>query len=329
MNGEADINTSWLAELKENPVCPHRVKRDSPGASFPKMQVLPRFLVEGWDLEGYQALFAPKSAVAKRFVELLVSTVRKHSFDGLVLDAGYLNARAPWRDQLMEVMRSLGDALHKENKLFVLVIPVRPFSSLLSPHFNSQLLESVELMNGIAYFLVNSHWWRSQAYRGGKIEDTYFNNADFTELHQHVDYFSLMTYDFSNGEKPGPSSPMEWFAGSHAVLVTEEQRDQGLARQILGGINLYGNDFADAGGGGPIIADGILALLKQKKPKIQWDDKFQEHYFEYKANGVPHRVWFPTLMYLQNRMEMAQEKIGSGLSFWELGQGMDYFYDLL
>jgi len=161
------------------------------------------------------------------------------------------------------------------------------------------------------------------------MEEAFFNNADFTDLRDSVDYFSLMTYDFSNAEHPGPSSPLEWFAGSQAAILTEEQRKQGLSRQVLGGINLYGNDFLEAGGGGPIIGDGIIALLKQKKPKIQWDEKFQENYFEYKANGVPHKVWFPTLMYLQKRFELAQEQIGTGLSFWELGQGMDYFYDLL
>jgi hypothetical protein len=111
--------------MKETPVCPHRVKRDDTGSHFPRTMILPRFLVEGWALEAYQALFAPKSEVAKRFVELLVSTVNQHDFDGLVLDAGYLNARAPWREHLIAVLRSLGDKLHQDGKLFVLVIPVR------------------------------------------------------------------------------------------------------------------------------------------------------------------------------------------------------------
>jgi chitinase domain-containing protein 1 len=101
------------------------------------------------------------------------------------------------------------------------------------------------------------------------------------------------------------------------------------SHKILGGVNLYGNDFSDGGGGGAIVGDAYLKLLKAKKPKFKWDEVFAEHRFDYQQGGVSHQVWFPTLAYLQQRFEIAQSSLGTGLSFWELGQGLDYFYDLL
>jgi chitinase domain-containing protein 1 len=290
VTGEHDINAKWVTEIRESKPCPHRLKRDDNGNHFPRTQILPRFLIEGWTLEGYQALFTADGPVAKQFLKLLVSTVQQHDFDGLVLDAGYLNLRSPWRGGLIALMKSLGRALHQEGKLFVLVIP---------------------------------------PYRGGQPEESLFNGNDFADLLNDVDFFSMMTYDFSNAERPGPSSPLEWFVGSHAAILTADQKAKGLASKLLGGVNLYANDFAPENGGGPIIADGVLALLKSKKPKIVWDEKSKEHRFDYQVNGVQHRVWFPTLQYIQQRIETATTVVGGGLSFWELGQGMDYFYDLL
>lgn len=155
-----------------------------------------------------------------------------------------------------------------------------------------------------------------------------FNAQDFAALVDHVDYFSMMTYDFSSSANPGPSSPMDWFVQSQASLLTPQQEAESLGRKILGGVNLYGNDFYD-GQGGPIIASDILALLKSKKPKIIWDKHAQEHYFEYTDKSTKHKVWFPTLNFIQQRLDTASTHTRTGLSFWELGQGMDYFYDLL
>ena len=158
------------------------------------------------------------------------------------------------------------------------------------------------------------------------MEEGPFIAADFEALRAHVDYFSLMTYDFGHHANAASSSPLTWFEGSHVALSRSPEH----LSQILGGINLYGNDFhLSRNAGGPIVGHEILKLLATKKPKITWNTEAMEHNFHYSQDGVDHIVWFPTLNYLHHRIHSATHNLNSGLSFWELGQGMDYFYDLL
>lgn len=130
---------------------------------------------------------------------------------------------------------------------------------------------------------------------------------------------------------------------SVTFLAPEKQKRD----KILLGLNFYGNDYTPTGGG-PIIGHEYLQRLEKLKGKLEYDTRSEENYFEIKYGedsflnvncilrfGDPfreadgkHVIFYPTLQSINERIKLAR-RLGTGLSIWELGQGLDYFYDLL
>lgn len=78
--------------------------------------------------------------------------------------------------------------------------------------------------------------------RSPNLNEYDFGPQDLQQLCDAVDGFSLMTYDFSGPQSPGPNAPLNWVRTSLSMLVGDSDA-QNHARKILLGLNFYGNDF--------------------------------------------------------------------------------------
>lgn len=80
-----------------------------------------------------------------------------------------------------------------------------------------------------------------------KLLENDFGPKDLVSLSEAVDGFSLMTYDFSSPNNPGPNAPLKWIQFTLSLLLGTSG-NEALASKILLGINFYGNDFSLSGG---------------------------------------------------------------------------------
>ncbi|XP_052893647.1 chitinase domain-containing protein 1 [Anopheles moucheti] len=160
-------------------------------------------------------------------------------------------------------------------------------------------------------------------------KETYdlFSRKHFETLVPSVTAFSLMTYDYSSVQRPGANAPLYWVRNAVQHICpdgTDGMREK--RAKILVGLNMYGSDFTP-NGGQPIVAHEYLALLKHLKGHLTYDEHDVENFFEVKTSNGRHMVFYPTLFSIDERLKLARE-LGTGISIWELGQGLDYFYDL-
>ena len=74
------------------------------------------------------------------------------------------------------------------------------------------------------------------------------DEEDLDRMSDVVDYFSLMTYDYSSPQRPGPNSPIKWIRKCVETLDPNNYHRE----KILLGLNFYGYDYTSEGGN-PIV----------------------------------------------------------------------------
>lgn len=293
--GKHDADQQWIAQVRKN--------------GLPL--ILPRVVLEASPIE-----LLTKKRERKQAFDLIVSECKEMGFDGVVLEAwsqwaAYGILKDPnLREMALQLVQELGSMLHTTKAVEGL-------------DHNLQLVLVIPPPNSI------------------ENNPDMFTSTDMASLSNNVDGFSLMTYDFSSAYRPGPNAPIGWVRACLQLLLpvsaAKHQRDKKidrkatnyqLAAKILMGINFYGNDYVLPRGGAPILGHEYLSLLRTHKPQLFWDAQSMEHYFDYEERLNKHRVFYPSLKSISLRLKEAQAW-GVGLSIWEIGQGLDYFFDLL
>ena len=103
-----------------------------------------------------------------------------------------------------------------------------------------------------------------------KLQQHDFGPEDLQSLSDAVDGFSLMTYDFSGPNNPGPNAPLEWIRFNLQLLLGSTGNNvQRLAPKVFLGINFYGNDFVLSGGitsSFPLFIKVIVCLSCNVRP---------------------------------------------------------------
>ncbi|CAO2170667.1 unnamed protein product [Urochloa humidicola] len=255
-------------------------------------------------LEAFPAVVLLEKKQKAKCIDLIVSECRNKGYNGIVLEswsrwAAYGVLDDPeLRYMALQFIKELGEALHS-----------------ISSKSSSRHLELIYVI---------------PAPRTQELSNQDFGPEDLVQLADSVDGFSLMTYDFSGPQNPGPSAPLNWVQHALTALLSAKGSSSNHSRMIFLGINFYGNDFllSRGSGGGAITGRDFVLLLEKYRPSLQWDEKSLEHFFIYSDEGVKHAVFYPTLMSLSVRLDEARNW-GTGLSIWEIGQGLDYFFDIL
>jgi len=152
--------------------------------------------------------------------------------------------------------------------------------------------------------------------------EEYFSATDFKSIAKSVHKVIVMTTDFS-GERPGPSAPLGWQMRAVEKLCNEsELRKKLMLTVAFEGHHLRGKQKSELPG------KKFVELLSKHKPTIKWDSKSEEHVAVFKADGATNLLNYPTLLSLTRRIAIAQQ-LGVGLAVWDVGQGLNYFFDLL
>lgn len=112
----------------------------------------------------------------------------------------------------------------------------------------------------------------------------FFTSENFETLYPVMEAFSLVTYDFSNPQRPGANAPLMWARQCVENICPNTIKDFATKRRkILIGMNMYGYDYTLAGGdSGPITANTYFKLLEKAEGRMIHDEHDEENFIEIK-----------------------------------------------
>lgn len=262
-----------------------------------RVAIVPRFIVEPESPDLYVKL-ASREGLQQVVINKIREAIDQYQLDGMVLEM---------TDAWAVVMQQSTAAMRNELNAFIMRLGASLHSASPSPK---------QLIVVVRPFFPGS---------------PYFQHFDFARLHKYVDAFSLMTYDHPN-DGPGPNAPIKWQRESVIALIgKEDEHNLALQKKIMMGQPFYGYRYAPGVAPKPIVGHEVIKAVEgDPTATVVFDDQAEEHVITVKNSetGKQEQIYYPTLWSFGRRLDLARS-LGCSISIWELGQGMDYFLDLL
>ncbi|RKP02876.1 hypothetical protein CXG81DRAFT_24476 [Caulochytrium protostelioides] len=325
--GFQDIDAGWVRTL-QTPPAPARV--------------VPRVLLTLASHHDLARLTANRDGAADDLAQLLATIVADHGFDGLVVEAP--GCVVTFLNPLLAALRKrLHAQLYGSTKLIVVVVPALAAGS-----------EATEDHEAALFIKPNE-----AAQAGAALASV---PADFFAVMTY-DYMPPWAWTMPPGAGPAggghvsgggmPNAPRAWVEASLAHLLDDGQL---APSRVLLGMNLYGAaypalepaivfreplvgaaylDMIARAPAGPLppppdaSPDAAPISAEDAAGRLIWDARAEEHVMLIaRADGTPYAVWYPTLYSLAQRMARVRAW-GVGVALWEIGQGLDYFYEIV
>ncbi|XP_060119006.1 chitinase domain-containing protein 1 isoform X1 [Heteronotia binoei] len=176
------------------------------------IKIVPRVLFEGWTYQDFESVFGSEDEI-EELSSTMVQVAKNENFDGFVVEV-WSQLGNQKQMGLIHLLTHLSEALHQARLKLMLVIP--------------------------------------PAVMPGTDQLGMFTKKEFDQLAPIVDSFSLMTYDYSAPQRPGPNSPLPWMRACVQILDPESK----WRSKILLGLNFYGMDYSALGASGePLIGN--------------------------------------------------------------------------
>jgi len=145
---------------------------------------------------------------------------------------------------------------------------------------------------------------------------------------RYVDRVSVMSYD-ANQAQEGPNAPIAWVK---TVVSSMGRGNMALRKKLLMGVPFYGwRGSEDMTGEKMVVWLASAAQRDSNAVRVGWDTESAEHVFTEVAapsGRVLRRCYYPTPLFLQRRLRLAEQQSIAGVAIWELGQGWAAFMDV-
>lgn len=136
-------------------------------------------------------------------------------------------------------------------------------------------------------------------------------SQDWGRIGKSVDEVRIMCYDCHwHSSEAGAVAELPWVDEIIAFAVTKMPKEK-----VVLGVPNYGYDWIETWAN-CVQYEDVVALVKQHKAEIKWDERAKAPYVEYEENGIIRQVWFEDEKSTILKLDIVKKYGIKGIAVW-------------